>query len=419
MKGMFPVKRVLRGVPIPLLREYLTSPVINIGADLPWQYLTNSRQDVTQLWESISTANESTFRDITQAFTDIDELADDHGLQVILDAASASAGGNDALLVAFEKMQGFHEKVFWVWRTHEPIFNLAQKYAMADNVTTNRWHTTGRLPGLDEPNVSDEALLGLQDAISRVYKARGEGPNCIVDKPETRNGEMCLFVTQEGHVDLQKGFNDSHQFEHKPFRVAYEIVFRFHLTDRTLEVYHSKGNAEIVKACQIYFAKYLLEIDLINLSEQRPKYDLIPLRDRNALLALEPEDGVEEVRIRALCLQLIGAQRHELTLRTKGKAGARDVYDFLETLLSGQHLPFSAFELTRVTVQLVFRATGTKTRKPTRTFDITPTACSLRASPKDEVAKLLLKRWKINVSATITEDAGSGRPIDGQTFIPV
>ena len=416
---MFPVKRVMRGVPIPLLQEYLTSPSINIGADLPWQYLTNNRHDVTQLWECLSTANESTSRDIVQAFSDIDELADEHGLQVILDAANAIAGGNDVLLAAFEKMQGFHEKVFWVWRKHEPVFSLAQKYAMADNVTTNRWHTTGRLPGRDEPNVSDEALLGLQAAISGLYKARGEGPNCIVDKPETRNGELCLFVTQEGHVDLQKGFNDHHQFEHKPFRVAYEIVFRFHLTDRTLEVFHSKGNAEIIKACQIYFAKYLLEIDVINLSEQRPKYDLIPLRDRNVQLSLEPEDGVVEVRIRALCLQLIGAQRHELTLRSKGKAGARDVYDFLEALLSGQNLPFTSFELTRVTMQLVFRATGTKTRKPTRTFDITPTACSLRASPKDEVAKILLKRWKINVSATIIEDAGSGRPIDGQTFIPV
>lgn len=419
MKGMFPVKRVLRGVPIPLLREYLTSPTINVGVDLPWQYLTNSLADVTRLCEYIDAADESTYREIDQAFSEIDELADDHGLQVLLDAAVTLHGDAQLLLEPFESMQGFHEKTFWTWRKHKPVFELAQKFELADNVSSRRWHLTGRLPGRDEPILSEEALTQLQTAISRLYKARGAGPQCLIEKPEFRKGDLYLFVTQEGHVDLRKGFNDHHQYEHKPFRVAYEIIFRFHMHDRTLEVFHSTGNAELVTACQTCFAKYILEIDVINLSEQRPKFDLQPLRNRNFVFILEPEDGVDEVRVRALCLQLIGDKRHEMTLRSKGRAGAREVYDFLETLLNAQSCPFSSFELTRVTLQLVFRATGTKTRKPTRTFDITPTACSLRATPKDEVAKSLLKRWKINVSATVIEDTRSSRPIDGQTFIPV
>lgn len=419
MKGMFPVKRVLRGVPIPLLQEYLLSPAIRVGADLPWQYLTNGSADVTRLWECIDAADESTYREITQAFTEIDDLADEQGLQVLLDAAATLYGDAQVLLDAFESMQSFHEKTFWTWLKHTPVFELAQKYELADNVSSRRWHLTGRLPGRDEPNLSDEALTQLQTAISRLYKARGAGPQCLIEKPEIRKGDLYLFVTQEGHVDLRKGFNDHHQFENTPFRVAYEIIFRYHLQDHTLEVFHSTGNAELVAACQTCFAKYLLEIDLVNLTEQRPKFDLQPFRDRNFVFTLEPEDGVEEVRVRALCLQLIGDKRHEVTLRSKGRAGAREVYDFMETLLNDQSVSFASFELTRVTLQLVYRATGGKTRKPTRTFDITPTACSLRATPKDEVAKALLKRWKINVSAAVTEDTRSRRPIDGQTFIPV
>ena len=418
MKGMFPVKRVLRGVPIPLLQEYLTSPAIHVGADLPWQYLTNGPADVTRLWECIDAADEAIYREIAQAFSEIDDLADDQGLQVLLDAAVTLYGDAQLLLEPFESMHGFHEKTFWTWLKHTPVFELAQKYELADNVSSRRWHLTGRLPGL-EPNLSADALAQLQTAISRLYKARGAGPQCLIEKPEIRKGDLYLFVTQEGHVDLRKGFNDSHQYENKPFRVAYEIIFRYHIQDHTLEVFHSTGNAELVAACQTCFAKYILDIDVINLSEQRPKFDLFPLRDRNFRFLLEPEDGVEEVRVRALCLQLIGDKRHEMTLRSKGRAGAREVYDFLETLLNDQSVSFSSFELTRVTLQLVYRATGTKSRKPTLTFDITPTACSLRASPKDEVAKTLLKRWKINVSATVTEDTRSGRPIEGQTFIPV
>jgi len=86
------------------------------------------------------------------------------------------------------------------------------------------------------------------------------------------------------------------------------------------------------------------------------------------------------------------------------KRDAKEIYDLLERVLSGLGVSEDLLEVRSASLQLVFPGGGRR-RDEKLTFHVShPNSCSLKCEPKHEIAKGLLKRWKLDVSADSEND---------------
>jgi hypothetical protein len=122
------------------------------------------------------------------------------------------------------------------------------------------------------------------------------------------------------------------------------------------------------------------------------------------VFALQPEDGVSEVLVKRLKLRIMGSDRR-ITLEVAAKRDTKEIYSLLESVIKGLEVPDSILKVRNVGLQLIFPGAGTR-REERFPFSVShPNSCSLRSGdPKHEVAKQLLRRWKLDVSGDPKDD---------------
>ena len=87
-----------------------------------------------------------------------------------------------------------------------------------------------------------------------------------------------------------------------------------------------------------------------------------------------------------------------ITLEVPARHNSKEIYDLLEEVLAGLKISDDLIRIVNAGIQLVFPGTG-KRREETLTFNVShPNSCSLRCEPKHDIAKMLLKRWGLDVS---------------------
>jgi hypothetical protein len=125
-------------------------------------------------------------------------------------------------------------------------------------------------------------------------------------------------------------------------------------------------------------------------------YELDELLRRDFPFPTDPQDGIEEVRVRALRLTFVDGGRR-ITLEADPKARPEDVHDMLDEYLNDKCLSEQGVKVTWVNFQFLLGGSGRRRRK-NMTFDVTyPDSSTLKSL--SEAHKLLgekyLKRWGI------------------------
>jgi hypothetical protein len=391
-------KSFLQQVSHDLLRRYLTGK--GLAEQIPWG--GDPVVVVDAVNRTLQRAPELLRSAIDGDFQEIGDLADDGATQVLvaegLDRHHGEGAGVDLASVAAQARTAL-DFAFQVFLDHRDVFDVAHDLYRADCVSQTAWRRRFDLAGC-RPDTSGTAASQLASRISQYYVAKeGRGGHCKVDHWK-RADRLYWFAHPEDYGQAPLEYDDQHELAARPRRPVFDLVFMLWQQEGWLDLL-AKGDKRTGFDLQRLFGEAILKVRLLDPETEPLTYVLDGLMDRDYPLPLEPEDGVETVRVKRLRLRVLGDIRRTVTLEADSPSDPRAVYGLLDDLLTNSRLGEEALQLTGVTMQLVFQR-GKTGRQPKVSFSIGhPNSCSLNAGdPKHEIARKLLRRWGIDVSAT-------------------
>ncbi len=316
--------------------------------------------DFTALPEDQQTAIEAEFQDIHA-------MACDGGIQALIDEAAFHK--DDAFVESISTIDGLHAKVMWTFIEQRHLWQGASLFLHADNVSSSYWKKRNNIPNTP-PDVEDSAINALADAISAYFnKTEGKGKNCKVE-PYRRHKKEYFFAYPEdfGLSTVEwVGKNLKNRARHP----AFEIIFVYCEAEGSLDIYAPK-NTKAISELQTLFAKTILHLDeLPDGTVDKRVYDLNPLADAEFQFQIEPESGIEIIKITQLKLTLKHGAKKRITLEADTKHDPSAVYDLLKLLNP------PPFYITQARVRVTFEPKPGK-RARTKSFNITyPNSLSL------------------------------------------
>jgi len=391
MSQQFNPKRVLRQISNPLLKEFFEQQ--GHPLEVEWDQLGNTQMDdVFDAWQSLPDADRKA---VEIAFHDVHEMANEDGTRVIIEEGQYHGEDLSPLL---EPMESRYDKAVWTFMNRASVWDAAVRFAKADTLWGGRsWMKRGNMPSAD-PKSDDETLGAFQEAMSAFYRDRqGRGHHCKVEH-FPRGGDLhYYFVYLSDYADTYINFDDAGHFQRTPERRAFEIVFAYEKETCTLEMY-AKGGKKVVEPLQRIFSRIILDEPLPAEEPGVHPYHLDGLMDRNFAFPTDPEDGIEEVTLRAMRLSILGRKRGRITLEPDPEDGRDRVYEMLEDDLNRRRLPKSILHVTKATINFKLNGNG---HGRSLTFDVTyPNGCSLKSKREDQrlLGEKYLKRWEIDVA---------------------
>jgi hypothetical protein len=391
-------KSFLRNAPNSLLQRYLVAK--GIGAGLDWAALSETR--VEPIFQAVQEAPDALRAEIERDFRDIDGLATEGGVKIIIDEGRFPTHGLE-LAETLGNMLGYHEQAFWTFLEHPEVFHIARRFSQADHLPGRSWRKRSELPEI-APQIDAEFCERLAQAVAAYYrKKEGRGHACQVDHYQ-RGERLYWFAYPQDYASTSIEYEEGNRYSRKTRRPAFEVIFVHAPKERSLDLF-VKGSSRIVADLQAIWGRAILGAELGPPEKGGVVYELNALKERFPF-RLEPGDGVEEVRVKKLRLAVLGSRANKrLTLEANTREDTDAVYQLLDDLVASKRLPLDLLNVTQVGLQFLFRSDGLRGGQRL-SFDVSyPNSCSLKYDPKHEIAKRCLKRWKIDVSGDAEESS--------------
>lgn len=363
--------------------------------DVDWESLPEHKIEVVyDKWQELPEPQRVA---VERRFEDAEELNSDHGIQALIDECTFH--GVD-IVVEWERegLISFRDRILWVALNHRRAFEVAGIINHAHALSQRFWRKRGNMPQRD-PDVSPEAIERFREAISAFFRqTQGRGHRCTVDAYLRVNRYHYFFAYPDDYANTYLGHDEGGHFVRRPQRAAFEVVFLFDPVDKTLDLY-AQGGKEVQTALQTIFCRELLENELPPEAPNSHPYELNGLKTRGFGFPTDPEDGVEDVRVRKLRLSVLGGHKRRIWLEADPDGARDDVYDMMEQYLNARNLPTSLVNVTNATLSMKIAALGAE-KGGTVTFDVSfPNSSNLKSEKRERlrsIADKYLKRWEID-----------------------
>lgn len=380
-------KAFMRSVSQTLLREYFsvepaTAPLATLCAD----------ETLDELWESWQRLPADA-RDTAEGdFEAVHLLADEIGMTCILDESKYWRIDLSAI-TGHESVQ---DRAMWVLINHREIIRGAARFRHVDALAGKPWVTWKQMPKgpIDVPIGRGEKLA--QEVGDFFFAAEGRGRLHHVERFLRNERAHYVFIYLDDFASRRPFFDSSAQFSTILQRTAFEVIFHYDFVDGILSVL-APGSAKTKEHFRDLFVTIVL-----GSSEQndpfRPTYRLDHLKDATFQFVTDPEDAVEEVRIRQLRLSPLGDRNEQVTLKAGGRN--RDhIYKMLERYVRRERFSLDDVTVTQATLQFTLPPGGNG-RVNRQSFSIsTPKSCNLKSKPESlrKLGEKYLRRWGIDV----------------------
>jgi hypothetical protein len=377
-------KQFLRQVPNPLLKAFFDQR--GELADVGWDELGEMDADpVFEAWQALP---ETSRNDVERWFRAIADLANAEGLQTLIEEGQFH--GVD-LTVSLDQLKGLHEKAFWVYLNQERIFTSAGRLNRADHLNGRYWKRR-LLPG-KKPDISHPSRTLLADAISQYYREQqGRGEHCIVEVYLRRDKIHYFFAYPADYADTVIIYTDAGSLERQLQKAAFEVIFAYNEASGALDLF-VQGDKKLRREMEAIFSRLILKEELPAEEPDASPFELNGLRSRDFDFPTDPEDRIQEVRVKSLRLSLVGPGFGRITFESDARTKRGDIYELMDKALNHQRLNSETVNVTQATMQVTFATSG---RPKTITFQISyPDGCNLKDKPEHLKIKEYLKRWGI------------------------
>jgi hypothetical protein len=385
-------QQFLRQAELSLIRDYFTRR--NVLSNVEWDQLKEA--EIELIYDAWQALPEQTREEIEFEFRQVHEMATADGTRAILEEGRFH--GLD-LTAALDALDGYHNKALWTLMEHYHVFDIARLLNRADHLSGRYWRKRKNIPK-KKPDVSPKALKDLAEAVSAYYREnQGRGRHCRVETYLRAGRYHYFFVYPQDYTDTFIGYDEHGQFQRRPQNPAFEVIYVYDPEDGALDLF-VRGGKEIVRDLQELFGRTVLHETLDEEKQDFVPYDLSGLKDRNFSFPTDPADRVQEVKVTAMRLSLLGNPKKKITFETGPKEPKGSIYDFMDAVLDERRLPLSMVNVASVAIRMVFENTNGFGR-PTKalSFRIShPNSCNLKDSPEELLAKKYLKEWTLERS---------------------
>lgn len=378
-------KYFLRQVPNLLLRAFFDRRGELTGVD--WDKL--GEMDADPIFEAWQALPETARAEVERTFRSVSDLASAQGLQTLIEEGQFHRVDLNPDL---NQLKGLHEKVFWVYLHHEKVFVSAGRLNRADHLNGRYWRRRTDLPA-KKPDITHPTRELLAQAISKYYRDRqGRGEHCKVEVYLRREKIHYFFAYPADYADTVIIYNDLGALERQVQKAAFEVIFAYNEASGTLDLF-VQGDKDLRRDIEEIFARLILKEELPTESAARQPYELNGLRSRDFDFPTDPEDSIQEVRVKALRLSIVGPGFGRITFESDARRKRGDIYDLMEKSLNKVRMDAEAINVTRAVMDVIY-ATGGKPK--TENFYIAyPDTCSLKDTPEHLKIQEYLRRWGI------------------------
>lgn len=396
MPSSFDPKRVLRQVSNLLLDDLFQARGHEI--DLPWDALRQTQVDpIFDAWQALPDADRSAIEIVLQ---EVSEMATEDGVRAILEEAIRQE--NRELIDDLGGYASRYDKAVWAYIKARDVWEVAVQFARADSLSRGRyWIKRVDIPA-KEPCVRPERIEQLQTGLSAFFvNSQARGRICRIDHYVRASGVDYFFAYLDDYADTYVNFDDHGDFIRTPERRAFEVVFVYNRHDGALEMY-ARGGKKVNGPLQEIFCRVILEEELGPEDRYSYPYELNVLLNRHMAFPTDPEDGIQSVRIRKLCLTIKGMPRRRITLEADPDAGPEDIYEMMEKYLDESRLPTAVLDVARVGFKFAFIPREGE-RQRSLSFEVShPNSCNLKSKPERlrEIGEKYLRRWEIDRAGT-------------------
>ena len=389
MAKHFDPRKVLRDVSNELLQEFFARR--NELQRLDWEALNETGvEPVFEAWQEMPEAEQLEVQLILQ---DVNELADERGLNVLVEEVRRRAPDRVDDLAALE---GRHDKAMWVYLKVPKAFDEAALFARADALATGRyWVKRNNLPK-QKIKANKAIRQSLADALTAFYwPAQMRGRHCHIEHYRRANGTEYFFAYLDDYPDSRVVFDDAGHFEKRADRYAFTNVFAYGPREGALELY-AQGGRKVIDPLQALFCKAVLELDVGPADPAKAAFNLDHLKERSVRLPTDPADRIAEVQVRSLRFEIVGSPRRRITLDANPQSFNGDIYQMTEWYLDAKNLPLSQLRVVHVRFHVTFMHEG-EGRAKGFTFNVGLHSCNLKSKPDEmrAVGERCLKLWRV------------------------
>lgn len=388
MTRPFAPKHVLRHIPLPLIGRMISS--FNGGAKPSRKLDPENLAEVTQIVDGLPQKQRG---ELEAALLEIHQLADEDGVRVLIEEVQEREPEQVDSLVDVE---GLYAQAALCHLDFPKAFQAALVFRWADTLSQRSWKRRIDLPR-KQPAMDAASLERFGKALSAYYGEReGRGWRCTVEHYLRGENDHYYFAYPDDYSREIAQHDEGGNFRRTTHRPTFEIVYVYNKAG-SLDIY-AKGGAKVAGRLELLFGQHILREAIKAKDANRPPYHIQGMINRRFEFETDPEDGIEEVRVRRLRLSVVGSPKRRITLEASPDGNRDDVYEMLHNYLDKNRLPLAMLKVAQAMIQIKLDRVGTREPK-TLTFDISyPDSCSLKSKPESMrlLGEKYLKRWKID-----------------------
>ena len=395
MPAIFSLPSFLRRAPNALLKSFFSAyPAFT---DFDWGSVRE--RHIEPILEQFRELPPADRQRALRVFRHVEMLANSEGSQVLIEAARDE---NEEIAATLAAMRSSRERALWTCMNHPKVFENARTLSHVGGLPKRSWETR-KVPAGPCFQATDDMKVELGLRIAAFFQALQErGALCQVDHG-SRDGEVEYFFAHPvDYADDFMGYDERGRYGPDNYQPAFEIVYGYHPTDGTLDIYAEGGRAirdHLARA----FCIAILGTDLDPEPWPAPCFDLELFKNKNLTFPTNQVDLFSLVRVKAIRFQYHTGQREKITAEIDGRRREGSVHDVIAQRFTGGHSGLADATVLSVVMQAFVRPPQGK--EYSITFRLTaPSFCDLEDSPEELILRGYLREWGIEKDAVSLED---------------
>lgn len=385
----FDPRRILRKVSNSLLRVCFERNGVVDG--IPWDDLGETQvEPIFAAWQKMP---EDKRRHIHIVLLDINELADERGVRVLVEEIQRTASDR---LDEFHAITGQADRAMWTYLNVKMAFVVAAYFARAEALSTGRyWIKRNSLPKQAIAVTHDQKEALKAELAGFYWDEQLRGRICEIEHYTRSGGSEYFFAYLDDYPDDPVVFDEEGHLVRSKERRVFDNVFVFNPGDGSLEMY-AKGGKKVYEPLQQRFCKAVLGLDVGPADPQKPAYTLDHLLRPDRVMRTDPADRIISVAITRVRLAPLGRPSEYIELGLDRARGVNRIDDAIAEYLNTNRLHPGSVTVKQMAFLLRF-AEGAPCRQ--MTFNVScPNSCDLKGRPDEQraIGERCLRLWEVN-----------------------
>jgi len=386
LPAFFDLPSFFRRVSNPLLQRFFADrPAFT---DFDWTAI--SARKIEPILDRFNTMTPDERREAYQVFRRAESLASSMGTQVLIEA---SRDRDPAVAAKLAAMRSAYDRAFWMCLEHPGVIDSARTLSRIELLSKRMWESRQGLP-VRQLEVTD----GIKSELSRqiiemLQPEQCRGDHCVVEHVRREGGIECFFAYPADYSDEREGYDLEGHFERTSWNPAFKIVFAYHTTEGSLDVY-AEGGAKIRNRLAHIFARAVLGADLELRLPELDSYNLEILKDPHLTFPTNAADRIGHVRIQSLELKFRGVKPHTIKVSIDGRRRDGSIHEVIADRFREPQAMLTAATVSCAVLQ-AFVATSTGKQRSISFRLSAPSFCDLEDSPEEQALRGYLRAWGI------------------------